>query len=337
MSPARLKNNFTDVVWGVFIEKLLENWNAYVIISDPQGNMVFANSKFLDLFGLTSKQAFGQKWIDTIIPETNRSAVKKIFTDLKKAKRLSRFESPVIASKKAVKQLCWVSLPLQNHRSYYMFLGERIKKASKNSVKIHPASRPKLRTAYNEVIDAIFKASKLIDPETAKHASHVMSFAVKLAKKIGISNTKIERLKIASLMHDLGKLAVDEKILFKKGKLNTKEFEEIKKHPHWGAEVISLVYFMHDIIPIMANHHENYDGSGYPRGIKGIKIPIESRILSVADIYEALTADRPYRKGFSKKRAIAIIEEEKGRKLDPKITDLFLDMVKKGKISRRRS
>ncbi len=336
MSPTSLKNSFTDIVWGVFIEKLLENWNAYVMISDSQGKLVFANSKFLDLFGLTARKAFGEKWLDIMIPETNRPAVKKIFTDLKKEKRLSKFESPVVVSKKSVKQLCWISMPLQDHKAYYMFLGEKTKSGAGKNVKVHSASSSKLRTAYREVIDAIFEASRQSDPATAKHAKYVMSFAVQLAKKIGISKTKIERLKIASLMHDLGKLAVDEKILFKKGKLNEKEFDEIKKHPHWGAEVIGLVYFMQDIIPIMANHHENYDGSGYPRGVKGAKIPVEARILSVADIYEALTADRPYRKGFSKKKAIAIIEEEKGRKLDPKITDLFLDMVKKGKVTRRR-
>lgn len=337
MSPTKLKNNFTDVVWGVFIEKLLENWNAFVMISDPKGNIVFANSKFLYLFDLTPKEAFGKKWEGIIVPEDKRKAVKKIFADLKKKKRLGKFDCPVNSSRKRVRQMCWISLPLLNHRSYYMFLGEKIGRGARDDVKVHGPSSPKLKTAYQEVIDAIFEASRMSDPETAKHAKHVMSFAVKIAEKMGISKTKIERLKIASLIHDLGKLAVDEKILFKKGKLNTKEFDEIKKHPHWGAEVISLVYFMHDIIPIMANHHENYDGSGYPRGVRGKRIPVESRILSVADIYEALTADRPYRKGFSKKKAIAIIEEEKGKKLDPEITDIFLDMVRKGKISRRRT
>ena len=144
---------------------------------------------------------------------------------------------------------------------------------------------------------------------------------------------RIEKLKTACLLHDLGKLAVDEKILFKKGKLTAKEYDEMKKHPGWGTDVVRLVYFLKDIIPIMANHHENFNGTGYPKGIDGENIPLEARILSVADIYEALTADRPYRKGYSVVEAVVIMKEEKGKKLDPEITDVFLDMVEKGEFS----
>jgi HD-GYP domain-containing protein (c-di-GMP phosphodiesterase class II) len=183
----------------------------------------------------------------------------------------------------------------------------------------------------------LFTAAGTTDPETAKHAARSMVFAVALAKKLKISKERIEKLKIASLLHDVGKLAISQKILFKKGKLDREEFDEIKKHPHWGSEIVHMVYFLRDIVPILINHHENYDGSGYPKGVKGDRIPLEARILSIADIYEALTADRPYRKGFSRKEAIAIMEEEKGRKLDPEITDIFLDMVRKRKLDEQES
>ena len=159
-----------------------------------------------------------------------------------------------------------------------------------------------------------------------------MSLAVALAKKLGLSKTKIERLKVASLLHDLGKLAIDEAILFKAGKLTKEEFEQIKKHPRWGTEVAQLVYFLDDVIPIMIGHHENYDGTGYPNGVKGKDISLEARILSIADIYEALIEDRPYRKGFPKKKAIEIMESEKGWKLDARITDIFIEMIKNEKF-----
>ena len=137
-------------------------------------------------------------------------------------------------------------------------------------------------------------------------------------------------MRIAALLHDLGKLAVDQKVLFKKGKLNEEEFEEVKTHLQWGYDILQLFYFMEDVVFIMDKHHENHDGKGYPMGISGKKIPIEAKILTVADIYEALTSDRPYRKAFSVKDAVAIMEYEKGHKLDPHITDTFLDMVREG-------
>jgi len=161
--------------------------------------------------------------------------------------------------------------------------------------------------------------------------------ATMLARKLKVSRETLEKLRSASLLHDLGKLAVDEKILFKRGKLDREEFDEIKKHPGWGSDVVGLVYILHDIIPIMASHHENFDGTGYPKGIKGDDIPQAARILAVADIYEALTSDRPYRKGFTKKEAIAIMKYEKGRKLDPVITDVFLKMIVKKEINGERS
>jgi len=142
----------------------------------------------------------------------------------------------------------------------------------------------------------------------------------------------IEALKIAALLHDIGKLAVDERILFKKGSLDDKEFEEMKKHPGLSAEMIKSVSFLSPILPIVVSHHENFDGSGYPRGVGGEDIPLEARILSIADMYEALTTDRPYRKAFSREEAIEIMEDSKGWKLDPKLTDVFLEMVRGDKL-----
>lgn len=142
-----------------------------------------------------------------------------------------------------------------------------------------------------------------------------------------MSKERINRLKTAALLHDLGKLAIDEKILYKKGKLKEFEYEAVKKHSNHGAQMIYPVYFLRDIIPIMKSHHEYYDGTGYPDGLKGDGIPLESRILSIADIYEALTADRPYRMAYDKKRALSILKKEKGHKLDPELTDIFIRMV----------
>jgi len=215
-----------------------------------------------------------------------------------------------------------------------MFMGITAKSKNRGRVKAYVVSPTDRYKTYKEIVDMLFNASMVSEPETAVHAARVMLFSVILAKRLKLSKQRIERLKAAALLHDLGKLVVDERILFKRGKLSKEEFEEIKKHPGWGSSAINLVYFLQDIIPIMISHHENYDGTGYPNGTKGKQIPVEARILSVADIFEALTADRPYRKGFPPEKALEIMETEKGTKLDPKITDVFFDIVKKGKIQK---
>jgi PAS domain S-box-containing protein/putative nucleotidyltransferase with HDIG domain len=320
----------STILWGLFFEKLLQNVDACVMVTDSRGRAVFANKMHLDFFGLSNQQVMGANWINEVIPEEGREEVREIFDEVKRKKEIGRFDAPVKTQCDDEKYFCWLTLPLKEKRTFfYMVIGREGERPSKrNKVKQHNLKSSKLHTAYQEVVETLFAASKVSDPETAQHAVRVMHIAVRLAKKLKMDMTSIGKLKVASLLHDLGKMAIDDKILFKNGKLTKEEFVEIKKHPHWGADVIRLVYFLRDIIPIMANHHENYDGSGYPNGVKGENIPLEARVLSVADIYEALTADRPYRKGYSRKKALEIIEEERGRKLDPVITDIFLSMVR---------
>jgi HD-GYP domain-containing protein (c-di-GMP phosphodiesterase class II) len=199
-------------------------------------------------------------------------------------------------------------------------------------VRVHELGPEELRKLYSRFIKDIFNASMKAEPDTASHAERVMRFSIRVARRMGLSGKSIENLKAAALLHDLGKLAVDQKVLFKKGRLTAEEYEKIKKHPFWAAEVVKMIYFLHDIVPIMGSHHESFDGEGYPECMKGRDIPIESRILSIADVFEALIADRPYRKGYPREKAIELIEMEKGRKFDPEVTDVFLEMLREGEI-----
>ncbi len=326
-------SNKSSVLWGLFFEKLLENIDACVLVTDSSGKIMFVNKRGLDIFGLAKKDVIKKKWFDRLVPEDSRRDVMKIFSQIKRDKEISRFTSPVNAPGSSEKCFSWLALPLKEKRSFfYMFTGREEGSSSKRRVRKHSLRSGKLHKAYQEIVETLFAASRVSDPGTAEHAARVMFMAVCLAKKLKMSVTSIGKLKVASLLHDLGKLAIDDRILLKNGKLTKKEFDEIKKHPHWGADVIRLVYFLRDIIPIMANHHENYNGSGYPNGVKGKNIPLEARVLSVVDVYEALTADRPYRRGFPGREALAIIEEEKGSKFDPAIVDVFVRMVRSGEI-----
>ncbi|MFH1846399.1 MAG: HD-GYP domain-containing protein [Candidatus Omnitrophota bacterium] len=322
-----------ELLWGLFFEKLLKNFSTLLMVSDSKGDVVFANKKYLDFFDFSKRDIIGKCWIKSLIPKDRRDAVEKVFKDIKEKKIIGRFRTPVVIRGAEEKNLFWIGVPLKEKRiMLYMFMGHDKKSVEKAKSQSRSGRLGKLDTTQKEIIGAFFEASEVSEPGTAKHALRVMSYAVTLARKLKIDKQRIENIKAASLLHDLGKLAVDRKILFKKGKLNKREFDQIKKHPEWGAEIAGFIYFLHDIIPIMISHHENYDGTGYPKGIKGEDIPLEARVLGIADVYEALTADRPYRKGFSEKEAMKIMVEEKGHRLDPKITDIFLDIIRKNNV-----
>ena len=129
------------------------------------------------------------------------------------------------------------------------------------------------------------------------------------------------------MLHDLGKVGISEQILHKKSKLNRVEFAEIKKHPQIGIDIIRPIHSLHPIIPALLYHHERWDGKGYPYGFKKERIPLMARIIAIADVYEALVSDRPYRKAYSKEKAIRIVKKASGTRFDPDIVNSFLKVL----------
>ncbi|MTI69156.1 MAG: HD domain-containing protein [Firmicutes bacterium] len=182
---------------------------------------------------------------------------------------------------------------------------------------------------YMETIQALTKTMEAKDAYTSGHSSRVEKYAVKLAKALNLSDKKIENIKTASLLHDIGKIGVDDVILKKPDKLTEKEYDQIKKHPVIGAEIIDDVDFLKGVSKIVKYHHERYDGSGYPDGLKENNIPFEAAIVSVADAFDAMTSDRPYRNGLSKERALDIINENAGTQFHPKLAKEFVNLMVK--------
>lgn len=188
------------------------------------------------------------------------------------------------------------------------------------------------RRANRSLMEAIFAFARTIelkDHYTGEHVEKTVYYAVEMAKALGLLNEEIEKIRDAAMLHDLGKIGISERILLKKAKLTPKEFKEIKKHPQIGADIIRPIHFMHDIIPLILYHHERYDGKGYLNGLKGEQIPIGARIIAVADVYQALTSNRPYRKAYSKKEAMEMIKNGAGTQFDPHIVDVFLGILSK--------
>jgi diguanylate cyclase (GGDEF)-like protein/putative nucleotidyltransferase with HDIG domain len=176
---------------------------------------------------------------------------------------------------------------------------------------------------HMRTIEALALAIEAKDHTTHDHLQRVRIYAVEVAKKLNLPQEEIEAIQAAALLHDIGKLAVPEHIISKPGKLTPEEFEKIKIHPLVGAEILERVNFPYPVVPIVRAHHEKWDGSGYPLGLKGEEIPIGARILTAVDFLDALASDRQYRKALSMEDVIQRIHEEAGKSFDPRIVEVL--------------
>jgi putative nucleotidyltransferase with HDIG domain len=182
-----------------------------------------------------------------------------------------------------------------------------------------------LNKLYLRIVETLAMAIDAKDQVTHGHIRRVQSAAVELASRLGVADpAEIRAIKAAALLHDMGKIAVPEHILNKPGKLTPAEFERMKLHAPLGADILAAVDFPYPVVPIVRHHHENWDGTGYPDGLKGEDIPLAARILSVVDCYDALTSHRPYRRALSREDSLTIIMERRGTMYDPRVVDAFL-------------
>lgn len=181
-----------------------------------------------------------------------------------------------------------------------------------------------LNRLYLSTIETLAMAIDAKDQVTHGHIRRVQAHATSLAKEVGVRDEALlKAIEAAALLHDMGKLAVPEYILNKPGKLTPAEYEKMKVHASVGADILSAIDFPYPVVPIVRHHHENWDGTGYPAGIKGTEIPIGARILSVVDCFDALTSDRPYRPKLSDEEALTILRDRRGTMYDPMIVDTF--------------
>lgn len=185
-----------------------------------------------------------------------------------------------------------------------------------------------MRNVSLSTIESLSKALDAKDSYTSGHASRVQEYSVKLAEEYGLSSKEIEDIKTSSILHDIGKIGIIDYILNKPGRLTDEEFEKIKEHPKVGADIIGEISFLKDISKIIRYHHERYDGRGYPEGLKADEIPIEACIICIADSYDAMTSDRPYRAALTREEALEEIEKNTGTQFHPSLAKRFLYMMR---------
>ena len=189
----------------------------------------------------------------------------------------------------------------------------------------------KLNESYKHTIIALSNSIDARDPYTAGHSERVARLSLDIGKELGLNKDKLDMLEIAALLHDIGKIGISDDILHKTGRLNEYEYEKIKEHPSIGVNILKDIDFLKNAVPFILHHHERFDGCGYPLGIKGYETPLEARIIAVADSYDAMVSDRPYRKGLSQDIAISELIKFKNIQFDGLVVDAFLKIDNQNK------
>lgn len=188
---------------------------------------------------------------------------------------------------------------------------------------VHSLGTTEDETVYLSLAQTV----ELKDPYTKGHCDRVAHYAVTLAKALGLDEKTLEEIKHGSWLHDCGKIGVPERVLNFPGKLTEDDMESVMQHPRWGSEVARQAHMSETVVNVILYHHERFDGAGYPAGLKGDEIPIEARIVAIADVFDALYSDRPYRKAYSLERVIGIMQEMTVTHFDPALVKTFLPLA----------
>lgn len=198
--------------------------------------------------------------------------------------------------------------------------------ASQAAVQIENAALYRqLKDTFYTMVYTLAETIEKRDPYTGNHTKRVMEYSLALGRTLGLSDQELSRLELAAVLHDIGKIGVPDKILLKQAKLDDDEFRQIKLHAVYGEEILCRIPQLNDIIPGVKHHHERYDGRGYPDGLKGEEIDIMARIIAVADTFDAMTTDRPYRRGFPFEEAFEELRRNAGSQFDPAVIEAFFE------------
>jgi len=256
--------------------------------------------------------------------------------DLEKDKRFSKKE--IVDYK--IKQLLMVPIiienevkgviNLDNNTSFTTDIINLLKSFSEQAAVAinNPRLYQKIQDSYFEIVKALAQAIEAKDPYTHGHSERVMKHSLAIAPRLGLSKEEKDSLRYAAILHDIGKIGVRGIILNNPNGLTTEEYDEVKRHPIIGENIISPIELLQPIRPLIRHHHEWYNGKGYPDGLSGENIPLGAQILAVADAYDAMKSDRPYRKALTEETAIQELKGGNGTQFDPKIVEVFLEILK---------
>ena len=302
------------------LAQVLQHMPCEVMVISPHYEIVMANREFTRLTGCRETEIIGKKCYEVFgsgQPCAKCPAKRAMIT-----KTVHRNTQRQFAINKKVLYVQQQAIPILNRAGTVECVIE-ISRDITPSIKI----RQKNHKIFMETVASLTRLIDSRDHSTGEHSAKMRVFAMEIGKEMDLSPATIEEISVAAILHDIGKIGVPEKILKKPGKLMQHEYHLIQRHSQIGYDALVNISALNKVAEYILYHHECYDGSGYPAKKRGEEIPLVSRILSVADVYEAITADRVYRPAMSREQAIRIMAEGRGTKFDPAVLDAFLRIL----------
>ncbi len=236
----------------------------------------------------------------------------------------NRFEEACKEYNKKAQIKLSVALGYAVQSGQYKDIEKVLKKADEN---MYTEKLSSIASREKHIIDTLKTVLAARDPHTQEHAERLQNLAEALGRDIGLSEFKLKRLRLLALLHDIGKISTPDNILFKPGKLTEEEWEIMKRHSEEGYKMATNIPQLVPIARDILHHHERWDGTGYPKGLKGREIPILSRIISIVDAYDTMLTDRPYKKAMTKEEAIRELKENAGTQFDPELVERFIKII----------
>lgn len=351
-------------------EKYFDALGMLFLGIDINRKVSFINREGASILGYSRDEITGRDWFDGFIPEANRDEMKEVFKKLLSGETqfVRRVENPVLCRNGEEKIISWHNVPLINAdraaegvvaagdditeqmrtKNDYKRLAETyadslidLKKrehslqlsrdAFLNMLEDISESYKDLEELFLKLVRVLVNALDAKSPWTRGHSERVAEYAESLARAMGLDEDEVKNISLAGLLHDIGKIGTSDPVLDKPGKLTREEYELVKKHPAQGAAILEGIKQLRDVVPIVKYHHERPDGKGYPVGLKGDEIPLGARILHVADSFDSMTADRPYREAPGMDYALSEFSKFSGTQFDPSVIKAALEVFAQGK------
>lgn len=310
---------------------LAENSTDLIARLTPQGVYLYVSPACRTLLGLEPEDLIGQDAGRVVHPD-DQAEVQKVL-----ARILQQPPTTIIFTHRALRtdhQYIWLentihaifdetgTVPVEVHISARDITQRKLADEALQNA-LHA-----LENAYEATLNGWSRALELRDRETQGHSQRVMEMTLKLARAVGIPEEDIKFIRWGVLLHDIGKLGVPDEILRKPGPLTEAEWQEMRRHPSYAFDMLYPITYLHKALDIPFCHHEKWDGSGYPRGLKGEQIPLAARVFAIVDVWDALSSKRPYRDILIQEKVITYIQGEAGKHFDPVIVRIFLSIIK---------
>ena len=309
---------------------LAENASDMIARLTTTGQMLYVSPACQTILGYAPEELIGTNSFE-IIHEEDRQNVKELFT----GKLLDMARDATITYRALHKDgsYIWLEttktpiLDLQSGSVIEVHSASRDITERKKAEKALQDAHENLQEAYQRTIEGWVRALDLRDRETEGHTQRVMELTIKVASTLGFSEEELSHIRRGALLHDMGKMAIPDEILQKPGPLNELEWEKMRQHPRYAYEMLSPIAYLQPALDIPFCHHERWNGSGYPRGLKGEEIPLVARLFAIIDVWDALCSDRPYRRAMPKAEVVAYLHEKSGELFEPKLVDIFLSAM----------